>query len=91
MNGPICRRCIRAGYKCQSKDELDRAWQQAHKAERKTSKGKPKGMHWKTYEKLLDKTTALTDYATELGGERLIRTYYRLFSTRPEALQNLLP
>ncbi len=91
INGPVCRSCIQAGYKSQSKDELDIAWQQAHKAKSKTSNGKPKGMHWKTFDKMLDKTATLIEHAEEIGSEHFMRTYYKLMLKHHETLQRLMP
>lgn len=52
-----CRRCNHVAYYSQSEDLMGRAWRKQRKIEAKLIDGwhKPKGMHWKTCERLQDK------------------------------------
>lgn len=55
MGGVLrCRKCGNVSYPSQRSDAMDRAWIKQHKIEAKLIDGwrKPKGMHWKTYERL---------------------------------------
>ncbi len=49
-----CRRCLNLAYSSEAESRLGRIWRQHHKIEAKldTDCEKPKGMHWRTYEKL---------------------------------------
>ena len=51
-----CIRCGRFSYASQRGDAMDRAWIKQRKIEAKLIDGwdKPKGMHWKTYDRLHD-------------------------------------
>jgi hypothetical protein len=51
-----CRHCNHVAYYSQSEDLMGRAWRKQHKLEAKLNDGwhRPKGMHWKTYERLRD-------------------------------------
>lgn len=51
-----CRKCNQVAYTSQSEDSMSRAWRKQNKIEAKLIDGwgKPKGMHWKTYERLRD-------------------------------------
>lgn len=53
--GFVCRHCGRVAYRSQSEDAMGRAWLKQHKAERQLDDGwrRPKGMHQKTYDKLI--------------------------------------
>ncbi|WP_374433548.1 hypothetical protein [Inhella sp.] len=55
--GPFrCRQCNQLAYASQSMDAMDRAWKKQQRIERKLNPkgGKPKGMHWATFERLRD-------------------------------------
>lgn len=56
-----CRHCLKLGYRCQRETAEDRASRQANKIRRRLGwvvgvlnpiGGKPKGMHWKTFNRL---------------------------------------
>lgn len=51
-----CRHCNHVAYYSQSEDMMGRAWRKQGKLEAKLIDGwgKPKGMHWRTYERLHD-------------------------------------
>lgn len=55
-NGFACRRCQLVAYGSQSDDEMSRTWRKQRKVEAKLSADlqRPAGMHWTTYERLLD-------------------------------------
>jgi hypothetical protein len=50
-----CRHCYQLYYKSQFETELDRAFSKFWKLWNRLGEGKPKGMHWRTYERLLHK------------------------------------
>jgi hypothetical protein len=54
--GFYCRRCARVAYYSQSEDACDRSWRIQRKAEAKLGENwaRPKGMHHKTRERMLD-------------------------------------
>jgi hypothetical protein len=71
-SGLACRKCYRLAYPTESLTRRDRAMQQAYKANRRlggcdndtyadSHVDKPKGMHWKTYNKLLAKRQNYSD------------------------------
>jgi hypothetical protein len=72
-----CRHCSRVAYYSQSEDLIGRVWRKQRKLESKLIDGweKPKGMHWKTCERLRDgimqceeiRDRAIVDYARRLG------------------------
>jgi hypothetical protein len=49
-----CRHCAKVAYASQSEDAMDRAWRKQSKLERRLTdcEWKPKGMHWRTFERL---------------------------------------
>lgn len=54
--GFYCRKCAQIAYYSQSEDDIDRSWQKQRKAEAKLGEGwaRPKGMHCKTHQRLLE-------------------------------------
>jgi hypothetical protein len=70
-----CRHCNHVAYYSQSEDLMDRAWRKQRKLEAKLIDGwrKPKGMHWKTCERLQDKINECErqkDYALMVAMQR---------------------
>ena len=61
-----CRKCVRVAYCSQSEDVMARAWRKQGKIEKRLAGGegewngwqRPKGMHHKTFHRLLDKIDA---------------------------------
>ena len=53
---PMCRRCLGLRYRSQDQTDSDRHFSQAHKLEGRLDgdRDRPKGMHWRTYHRLLD-------------------------------------
>jgi len=51
------RTCLRVGYASQSEDVVARMWRRKAKLETRLAEGveKPKGMHWSTYNRIIDK------------------------------------
>jgi hypothetical protein len=67
-NGWFCRKSLRLTYASQSEDVKDRMWRRKRKLESKLLEDmeKPKGMHWETYNRIIDKwndTEIRLDYA----------------------------
>ena len=72
-----CRKCQRIVYASQSEDALDRTWRKQQKLEARLGKNwcRPKGMHHKTRERILDavfecesiRDDALAAYCARLG------------------------
>jgi hypothetical protein len=57
---PVCRKCAQLRYRSQSEGETCRSWRRTRKIEAKLSGVagewnliKPKGMHWKTFRRLV--------------------------------------
>lgn len=79
--GFLCRHCHQLAYRCQRETSFDRSLRRANKIRKKLgwsagisnpAKGKPKGMHWVTYYRLVDRLNscaafALADLQTYLG------------------------
>jgi hypothetical protein len=71
-----CIKCGRFSYASQRGDVMDRAWIKQRKLESRLIDGchKPKGMHWKTYERLRDEIIECEeqkDYALMMAMARL--------------------
>jgi hypothetical protein len=51
----LCRRCQKVAYQCQSQDAVGRSWLRQTKAEARLDEDwqRPKGMHHRTYKRLL--------------------------------------
>ncbi len=49
-----CRYCMRLGYSSETEDALSRLWRKQRKLEARLGENneKPKGMHWRTYERI---------------------------------------
>lgn len=58
--GFYCRKCARVAYRSQSEDAMGRAWRVQRKVEARLGPDyeRPKGMHWRTYERLLRRVEA---------------------------------
>ena len=59
-DSPGCRWCLRLRYPSQSENDIQRSWRRQSKIERRLAAGigdgncgRPKGMHWETFERLL--------------------------------------
>jgi len=54
--GWYARKCLRVGYASQSEDVIARIWRRKGKLEARLAEDmeKPKGMHWQTYNKIID-------------------------------------
>ena len=84
-----CRHCYRLAYRSQSESAVDRAIRPADKLREKLgweagilngSSGKPKGMHWATYERLTASYYRHADRALAAMGTQLGETKKRLSS-----------
>ena len=51
-----CRMCLRLAYLSEAQDGMGRMWRKQGKLEARLGEDgeKPKGMHWKTYERIND-------------------------------------
>jgi len=54
-----CRHCFNLAYPTQNGDECDRAWARIYKLEGKLKdeRYRPKGMHWRTFQRIKEKLT----------------------------------
>src|SRR3569623_1860609 len=52
-----CRKCLRLAYMSEAEGAMDRLWRKQRKLERPLGDEyeKPKGMHWRTYERLTER------------------------------------
>lgn len=75
-----CRHCYKLAYECQRETDDDRAMRQADTIRRRLGwgagianpeGGKPKGMHWRRYERLKAEYRALAELSWELTAHRL--------------------
>ena len=62
-----CRRCLRLGYMSEAEGAMDRLWRKQRKLEKRLGEDyeKPKGMHWRTYERM---TEQISDIEEEKDG-----------------------
>ncbi len=76
----ICRHCHELPYGCQSEGYTDRMIRKARKIRNKLGADmslfesiwdKPKGMHWKTFERLQEREQVANDYVTQAMAARL--------------------
>lgn len=82
-----CRRCYRLAYAVQSDDRLGRLWRKQSKIERRLSDGasewdgweKPKGMHWRTFERLCASINDLGGWRENLFTAEAIRRFGKCF------------
>lgn len=80
--GLRCRKCCRFAYASQSEGPTDRACRQMHKIRRRLNLGentgdlpvKPKGMHWRTYDRLADRHA---NYEEQWAGSILNTSLFR--------------
>jgi len=77
---PACRKCYNLAYHSEGETRLDRAMRQARKAQVKLGYDggcmdewlpKPKGMHWKTYKRLMQKV----DNGNDVFRREMIRRF----------------
>jgi len=66
-SGFLCRHCYNLPYSSQSEGHLDRMMRKARKISKRIENKdgyfeKPKGMHWKTYNRLVDRENAINFY-----------------------------
>lgn len=59
-NAFACRKCLRLVYLSEAEDAMGRLWRKQRKMESRLEDGgshyqKPKGMHWRTFNRLADK------------------------------------
>lgn len=56
-DGFACRKCYRLTYTSTRMDAIDRSWRRVRNLEAKLAddRAKPKGMHWRTYNRLQDR------------------------------------
>lgn len=55
--GWACRECLHLAYSCEAEDAMGRLWRKQGKLEARLGPDgeRPKGMHWRTYERLWDR------------------------------------
>lgn len=78
--GFYCRKCARVAYYSQSEDTIGRTWRVQQKAEAKLGKGwaRPKGMHHKTRERLLETIFRCEELRDEELARYMLRTGFVL-------------
>ena len=88
---PACRHCYRLAYRCEREDTDDRATRQADKLRERLgwepgilhgNGPKPKGMHWRTFERLQAKHDALVLVAFTEMNAKLGRLQLRVDNMR---------
>jgi hypothetical protein len=71
-----CRKCLRLNYACQRQRKADRCWRRAHKLRLRIGGDatlpayheKPKGMYWRTFERLRKEASYYDEMACRLVG-----------------------
>ena len=58
-----CRKCQRVAYTSQSGGPMDRLMQRSHKLQARIDEGRPKGMRWRTYERIWDRVHEIEELA----------------------------
>jgi hypothetical protein len=58
-----CRICMRLAYSSEAESQLDRLWRKQRKIEAHLIAGeaRPKGMHWRTYERLIERIDGIEE------------------------------
>lgn len=60
-----CRKCQRVAYTSQSGGPMDRLMHKSHKLKARIDEGKPKGMRWRTYERIWDQVHEIEKLADD--------------------------
>ena len=65
-----CRKCLNLDYLSEAKDGTGRLWSKQTKLEARLGEDgeKPKGMHWKTYERICDRLGNVEEQKDRLTG-----------------------
>ena len=54
-----CRKCQRVAYTSQSGGPMDRLMHKSHKLQARIDGGRPRGMRWRTYERIWEQVNAV--------------------------------
>lgn len=76
-SGLACRKCYRLNYSSTREDDIGRAGRKLQKLEARLDedRAKPKGMHWRTYERLIDQLVDVEEEQNRLfiiGAQRIL-------------------
>lgn len=77
-NAFACRRCLRLVYVSEGQDKVGRLWRKQQKIESRlidadTQYQKPKGMHWRTFERLCDTINEIEQEKDDVSFIRIAR------------------
>lgn len=70
-----CRKCNRVAYTSQSGGELDRLTNKMHKLRARIGNGRPKGTHWKTWERLCTQAFDAEAEADQMFAARAVQIF----------------